>query len=138
MFYSDLFELGHEAVGRIAPRLQTSADWMEPHREGVVDDLDDGRVRERSAPSESVRGLLGLTAAARLFAGTPLIYLASKALVPESDERPDSSGPRLIDPVSRRIVPLVATRDSAAAGTQLLTSRSRPRLPPRTHERPPG
>ncbi len=44
-FYSDLFELGYEAVGEVDSRLQTVADWKEPHREGVVYYLRDGRVR---------------------------------------------------------------------------------------------
>jgi 3-phenylpropionate/trans-cinnamate dioxygenase ferredoxin reductase subunit len=44
-FYSDLFELGYEAVGDLDSRLETFADWKEPHREGVVYYLKDGRVR---------------------------------------------------------------------------------------------
>src|SRR5206468_760125 len=32
-FYSDLFELGYEAVGDLDARLQTVADWKEPYRE---------------------------------------------------------------------------------------------------------
>ncbi len=44
-FYSDLFELGYEAVGELDPRLETVADWKEPYREGVVYYLRDGRVR---------------------------------------------------------------------------------------------
>ncbi len=44
-FYSDLFDLGYEAVGEIDPRLETMSDWKEPHREGVVYYLDKGRVR---------------------------------------------------------------------------------------------
>ena len=35
-FYSDLFELGYEAVGDVDSRLETVADWKEPYREGVV------------------------------------------------------------------------------------------------------
>ena len=34
-FYSDLFELGYEAVGEVDARLETVADWKEPYREGV-------------------------------------------------------------------------------------------------------
>lgn len=45
MFYSDLFDLGYEAVGELDPRLETVADWKEPYREGVVYYLRDGRVR---------------------------------------------------------------------------------------------
>lgn len=44
-FYSDLFELGYEAVGEVDSRLKTVADWIEPFREGVVYYLRDGRVR---------------------------------------------------------------------------------------------
>ena len=44
-FYSDLFELGYEAVGEMDPRGDTIADWKEPFREGVVYYLRDGRVR---------------------------------------------------------------------------------------------
>jgi 3-phenylpropionate/trans-cinnamate dioxygenase ferredoxin reductase subunit len=44
-FYSDLFELGYEAVGELDSRLESVADWKEPYREGVVYYLQDGRVR---------------------------------------------------------------------------------------------
>ena len=44
-FYSDLFELGYEAVGEVDSRLETVADWKEPYREGVVYYLRAGRVR---------------------------------------------------------------------------------------------
>jgi NADPH-dependent 2,4-dienoyl-CoA reductase/sulfur reductase-like enzyme len=44
-FYSDLFDLGYEAVGDTDARYQTVADWKEPFREGVVYYLKDGRVR---------------------------------------------------------------------------------------------
>ena len=44
-FYSDLFDMGYEAVGRLDSRLLTVADWKEPFREGVVYYLEDGRVR---------------------------------------------------------------------------------------------
>jgi NADPH-dependent 2,4-dienoyl-CoA reductase/sulfur reductase-like enzyme len=44
-FYSDLFELGYEAVGEVDSRLETMADWKQPYREGVVYYLRDGRVR---------------------------------------------------------------------------------------------
>jgi hypothetical protein len=44
-FYSDLFELGYEAVGAMDPRGETVADWKEPFREGVVYSLAQGRVR---------------------------------------------------------------------------------------------
>jgi 3-phenylpropionate/trans-cinnamate dioxygenase ferredoxin reductase subunit len=44
-FYSDLFELGYEAVGEVDSRLETVADWKEPFREGVIYYLRGGRVR---------------------------------------------------------------------------------------------
>jgi 3-phenylpropionate/trans-cinnamate dioxygenase ferredoxin reductase component len=44
-FYSDLFDLGYEAVGELDPRHQIVADWREPFRQGVVYYLDGGRVR---------------------------------------------------------------------------------------------
>jgi 3-phenylpropionate/trans-cinnamate dioxygenase ferredoxin reductase subunit len=43
-FYSDLFELGYEAIGNLDSRLETVADWKDRHREGVVYYLQDGRV----------------------------------------------------------------------------------------------
>jgi NADPH-dependent 2,4-dienoyl-CoA reductase/sulfur reductase-like enzyme len=42
-FYSDLFELGYEAVGEVDVRLPTIAHWVEPERKGVVAYLDDAR-----------------------------------------------------------------------------------------------
>jgi len=44
-FYSDLFDLGYEAVGALDPRSETFADWKVPFREGVVYYLAEGRVR---------------------------------------------------------------------------------------------
>ena len=44
-FYSDLFDLGYEAVGEINAKLETVSDWKEPYREGVVYYLHEGRVR---------------------------------------------------------------------------------------------
>ena len=44
-FYSDLFDLGYEAVGLLDTRLEVVEDWREPNREGVVYYLDGGRVR---------------------------------------------------------------------------------------------
>jgi NADPH-dependent 2,4-dienoyl-CoA reductase/sulfur reductase-like enzyme len=44
-FYSDLFELGYEAVGEVDSRLETAADWKQPYREGVVYYLRDSRIR---------------------------------------------------------------------------------------------
>jgi 3-phenylpropionate/trans-cinnamate dioxygenase ferredoxin reductase component len=44
-FYSDLFDLGYEAVGEVDARLETAPDWKTPFREGVVYYLRDRRVR---------------------------------------------------------------------------------------------
>jgi 3-phenylpropionate/trans-cinnamate dioxygenase ferredoxin reductase subunit len=45
-FYSDLFDLGYEAVGELDSRLQTTAEWSEPDHEGTVYYLDsEGRPR---------------------------------------------------------------------------------------------
>lgn len=44
-FYSDLFDLGYEAVGEVDARLETVEDWTEPYRKGVVYYLRDGCVR---------------------------------------------------------------------------------------------
>jgi 3-phenylpropionate/trans-cinnamate dioxygenase ferredoxin reductase subunit len=44
-FYSDLFELGYEAVGELDSRLETFVDWKDPFKKGVVYYLAKGRVR---------------------------------------------------------------------------------------------
>jgi 3-phenylpropionate/trans-cinnamate dioxygenase ferredoxin reductase subunit len=44
-FYSDLFDLGYEAVGLLDDRLDVVEDWTQPYREGVIYYLDNGRVR---------------------------------------------------------------------------------------------
>jgi len=44
-FYSDLFDLGYEAVGELDPRGESFSDWKVPFREGVVYSLAGGRVR---------------------------------------------------------------------------------------------
>jgi hypothetical protein len=44
-FYSDLFELGYEAVGQLDSRLATIADWSgEPFKKGIVYYLKDDQV----------------------------------------------------------------------------------------------
>jgi len=42
-FYSDLFDLGYEAVGEVDSRLDTVEHWKEPGREGVVAYVDGDR-----------------------------------------------------------------------------------------------
>jgi 3-phenylpropionate/trans-cinnamate dioxygenase ferredoxin reductase component len=44
-FYSDLFDLGYEAVGDVDARLETLADWKDPYREGVIYYHANGHVR---------------------------------------------------------------------------------------------
>lgn len=44
-FYSDLFDLGYEAVGEIDARLDTVEDWVEPYRQGVISYVRDNKVR---------------------------------------------------------------------------------------------
>ncbi len=44
-FYSDLFELGYEAVGELDSRYQMVSDWTVPYQKGVVYYLSDQRVR---------------------------------------------------------------------------------------------
>lgn len=46
MFYSDLFDLGYEAVGEMGSKMEIVADWQEkPFKKGVVYYLDIDRVR---------------------------------------------------------------------------------------------
>jgi NADPH-dependent 2,4-dienoyl-CoA reductase/sulfur reductase-like enzyme len=44
-FYSDLFDLGYEAVGDVDSRLETVVEWAEPNRKGVVCYVEDGKPR---------------------------------------------------------------------------------------------
>ena len=44
-FYSDLFDMGYEAVGEIDSRLETVEDWLDPFRQGVIYYVRDKRVR---------------------------------------------------------------------------------------------
>lgn len=44
-FYSDLFDLGYEAVGELDSRLSILTNWKEPHREGVIYYQKEGQVR---------------------------------------------------------------------------------------------
>lgn len=44
-FYSDLFDLGYEAVGELDASLDIVEDWKEPFRKGVLYYLRDGHVR---------------------------------------------------------------------------------------------
>ncbi len=44
-FYSDLFDLGYEAVGILDSRMEIVSDWQEQFHKGVLYYLADGRVR---------------------------------------------------------------------------------------------
>jgi len=45
-FYSDMFDLGYEAVGEVDSRLATLESWQEPNRQGIVAYIDaDARPR---------------------------------------------------------------------------------------------
>ena len=45
LYYSDMFDLGYEAVGTVDARLETVVDWQEPFRKGVIYYLDRQRLR---------------------------------------------------------------------------------------------
>jgi 3-phenylpropionate/trans-cinnamate dioxygenase ferredoxin reductase component len=44
-FYSDMFDLGYEAVGELDPGHEMFSDWQDPFNKGVVYYLSNGRVR---------------------------------------------------------------------------------------------
>ncbi len=44
-FYSDLFDVGYEAIGILNSKLEIYADWQEPLKKGVIYYLENGRVR---------------------------------------------------------------------------------------------
>lgn len=71
-FYSDIFEMGYEAVGEVDSRLEMVTDWKIPCKEGVVYYLRDGRVR-----GVLIWNIYGLVdGAKRLIAGTTMTQLA--------------------------------------------------------------
>ena len=45
LFYSDLFDLGYEAVGELSSNLEIVEDWFDPNNEGVIYYLEKKRVR---------------------------------------------------------------------------------------------
>lgn len=45
MFYSDLFDIRYEAVGKIHVALETYIDWQDEYNKGVIYYLDAGRLR---------------------------------------------------------------------------------------------
>ena len=44
-FYSDLFELGYEAVGEMDKDLEIYEDWIEPFKQGTIYYLDEGKIK---------------------------------------------------------------------------------------------
>ena len=44
-FYSDLFDLGYEAVGQVDSRLEAVENWQDPYRKGVITYLEHGKPR---------------------------------------------------------------------------------------------
>ena len=44
-FYSDLFELGYEAVGEMDKNLEIYEDWVEPFKQGTIYYLEDGKIK---------------------------------------------------------------------------------------------
>ena len=70
-FYSDLYELGYEAVGELDARHDIAADWKEPFRQGVVYYSSAGRVRgvllwNTWGKVDAARALIGQPADRRL------------------------------------------------------------------------
>ena len=53
-FYSDLFDLGYEAVGEVDSRLATVEHWEEPNRKGTLAYVDDDRPPARLPALERV------------------------------------------------------------------------------------
>ncbi|HEX4518577.1 MAG TPA: FAD-dependent oxidoreductase [Gaiellaceae bacterium] len=78
-FYSDLFELGYEAVGEVDSRKETVADWATPFRKGVVTYLDAER-RPRGFLLVDVWGKTG-DATELIAAGAPFAPEAAKGLM---------------------------------------------------------
>jgi len=66
-FYSDMFDLGYEAVGELDARLDTLAEWVDPHRKGVLAFRD---------PAGRPRGFLLWDVWGKLDAATGLIRAA--------------------------------------------------------------
>ncbi|HKK26596.1 MAG TPA: FAD-dependent oxidoreductase [Gemmatimonadota bacterium] len=63
LFYSDLFDLGYEAVGRADARLDIVEDWTDEFGQGVLYYLDEGRVEgvllwNTWGQADAARGLL--------------------------------------------------------------------------------
>ncbi len=44
-FYSDMFELGYEAIGELNSTYETVSDWVTPYKKGIVYYLNQGKVK---------------------------------------------------------------------------------------------
>jgi NADPH-dependent 2,4-dienoyl-CoA reductase/sulfur reductase-like enzyme len=44
-FYSDLFDLGYEAIGELNKNYQIYSDWIDPFTKGTIYYLEDGKIR---------------------------------------------------------------------------------------------
>jgi NADPH-dependent 2,4-dienoyl-CoA reductase/sulfur reductase-like enzyme len=77
-FYSDLFDLGYEAVGDIDSRLGMAAEWDEPYRKGVVTYRRDGRVQ--GVLNWNIRDRLDAARASIIDADSPLSAMPQEAL----------------------------------------------------------
>ncbi len=78
-FYSDLFELGYEAVGEVDSRKEAVAQWAKPFRKGVVAYLDE-KQRPRGFLLVDVWGKLD-EATELIAAGEPFDPAAAAALM---------------------------------------------------------
>jgi NADPH-dependent 2,4-dienoyl-CoA reductase/sulfur reductase-like enzyme len=78
-FYSDMFELGYEAIGETDSRADTVAEWAEPYRKGVVAYLD-GERRPRGFLMMDVWGKV-TTATELIAAGEPIDPGALRLLI---------------------------------------------------------
>jgi hypothetical protein len=83
-FYSDLFDLGYEAVGEVDSGMEMVADWKEPYREGVVYYVRDGKVR-----GVLLWNVWGQVAAARRLIAEPGPFAAGDLIgrLPEAGEK---------------------------------------------------
>ena len=81
-FYSDLFDLGYEAVGDVDSRLDTVVEWAEPNRKGVVCYVEDDKPRgfllwdgqQGRSPRADRRGSPGATGGAACADGLTRVH----------------------------------------------------------------
>jgi len=75
LFYSDLFDLGYEAVGRLSAQMEIASEWKEPFREGTLYYLEDGRIE-----GVLLWNVWGQADQARQMIGKPYSQVHSEAL----------------------------------------------------------